>query len=67
MYKYSIAHAEDFISLEAPHEGIDNQAEGILALARANDNDEGNKFVLLRSDDNDTVSCLEDGEWVVYG
>jgi len=65
-YEYSIVHEEDFEPHVTSDEGIDNEREGILALARANENEDGFKFVLLRSNTHTNAWVLQGGKWVRY-
>ena len=66
-YTYIIAHEEDFTSVSDSDHGITSETDGLKKLEAFNDNEDGETFVLLRSDENDTVSCYEGGKWVKYG
>jgi hypothetical protein len=66
-YNYQLAHSEDFVEAsDQPTEGINNEKEGSLALARINDNPDGDEYVLLRSDES-SAWVLEKKKWVKYG
>ena len=66
-YTYIIAHASDFTSVSDSDDISTSETDGLKKLAAFNDNEDGETFVLLRSDRNDSVSCYEGGKWVKYG
>jgi hypothetical protein len=65
-YTYILAHEEDFTSV-SDSDGITSETDGLKKLVAFNDNEDGGSFVLLRSDENDTVFCYEKNKWVKYG
>ena len=66
-YTYIIAHASDFTSVSDSDDISTSETDGLKKLAAFNDNEDGETFVLLRSDRNDTLFCHEGGKWVKYG
>jgi hypothetical protein len=65
--KYTIVYASDFVS-GPDQEVYDNLTSAHRGLENRNNNEDGDKFVIIRADDSESeFNCvLEDGKWIKY-